>query len=549
MRHSLLITAALLVPAALAAQDTTRYSRADTLRGSNGPARAWWDATFYDLRVRVSPADSSIRGSNAITYRVFRPSREMQIDLQVPMEIDSIVQDRRRVPYRRDGHAFFLTLQARQRAGEHKTVTVYYHGKPRVAVRAPWDGGYTWAADSSGGPWIATSNEGLGASVWWPNKDIASDEPDSQRIAVTVPDPLVDVSNGRLRATTRHGDGTTTYEWFVSSPINNYNVTVNAARYAHFSDTLTGESGLLTLDYWPLEANLAAARRQFRQVRPMLQCFERWFGPFPWYQDGFKLIETPHLGMEHQSGIAYGNWYLNGYRGQDLSGTGLGLPWDYIIIHEAAHEWWGNNVSAADHADMWIHESFGTYAEGIYVECTQGRSAGAAYIIGLRRRIQNRLPLVPTYGVNASPPGDQYPKGANFLHTIRTVVDDDVRWRRILRGIQETFRRQTVHGQAVREYLSREAGVDLSRIFRQYLDNPAIPTFEYRVENGSLSYRWAGVVAGFDMPVRVAIPGMGSRLLRPGAEWQSLAVGQVGAEDIVVDENYYVNVRNAGGSR
>ena len=549
MRHSVLLAAALLAPAALTAQDTTRYSRADTLRGSNGPARAWWDATFYDLRVRVNPADSTIRGSNAITYRVLRPSREMQIDLQVPMEIDSIVQDRRRVPHRRDGHAFFLTLQAPQRAGELKTVTVYYHGKPRVAVRAPWDGGYTWATDSSGGPWIATSNEGLGASVWWPNKDIASDEPDSQRIAVTVPDPLVDVSNGRLRATTRNGDGTTTYEWFVTAPINNYNVTVNAARYAHFSDTLTGERGLLTLDYWPLEANLAAARRQFRQVRPMMQCFERWFGPFPWYQDGFKLIETPHLGMEHQSGIAYGNWYLNGYRGQDLSGTGLGLLWDYIIIHETAHEWWGNNVSAADHADMWIHESFGYYAEAIYVECTQGKSAGAAYIVGSRRGIQNRRPIMAPYGVNATGSGDMYPKGGNMLHTIRTIIDDDARWRSILRGIQSTFGRQTVAGQAVRDYVSREAGMDLSRVFQQYLNESAIPTFEYRVENGSLSYRWTGVIAGFDMPVRVAIPGMGSRLLRPNAAWQSLAVGQVAAGDIVVDENYYVNVRNAEGSR
>ncbi|MDP3775088.1 MAG: hypothetical protein Q8Q85_12560, partial [Gemmatimonadales bacterium] len=312
MRHIALLAGLVLCPfTQAAAQDTTRFAHGDTLRGSNGPARAWWDATFYDLHVRVNPADSTIRGWNGITYRVLGPpappAREMQIDLQVPMEMDSVVQDRRNLTWRRDGNAFFVRLTALQRTGDVKTVTVHYHGTPRVAPRPPWDGGYTWTRDSSGGLWIATSNEGLGASVWWPNKDIPADEPDSQRIAITVPDPLVDVSNGRLRSTTPNGDSTTTFEWFVTAPINNYNVVVNAGRYAHFSDTLTGEAGRLTLDFWPLAEHLEAARRQFQQVTPMLRCFEHWFGPYPWYEDGYKLIEAPHLGMEHQSGIAYGN--------------------------------------------------------------------------------------------------------------------------------------------------------------------------------------------------------------------------------------------------
>jgi len=385
------LAALALLPAALAAQDTTRYTRADTLRGTNGPARAWWDATFYDLHVRVNPADSTIDGRNGITYRVLSapPAREMQIDLQVPMQIDSIVQDRRRLTFRRDSNAIFVTLAVPQRTGDSKTITVWYHGRPKVARRPPWDGGYTWSRDSSGTTWVATSNEGLGASVWWPNKDISSDEPDSQRIAITSPEGLEDVSNGRLRNTTRNADGTTTYEWFVTRPINNYNVTVTLGRFAHWADTVDGEAGRLTMDFYPLAGNLAAARRQWVQARSMMQCFERWFGPFPWYEDGFKLIETPHLGMEHQSGIAYGNHYLNGYRGRDLSGTGLGLQWDFIIIHEAAHEWWGNNISAADHADMWVHESFANYAEGIYTECQQGKMAGAAYLIGARRGIRN----------------------------------------------------------------------------------------------------------------------------------------------------------------
>ncbi|MEK6769553.1 MAG: M1 family metallopeptidase [Gemmatimonadota bacterium] len=551
MRHLALLAGLVLCPPTqAAAQDSTRFTHADTLRGSNGPGRAWWDATFYDLHVRVNPADSTISGWNGITYRVLAPpappAREMQIDLQVPMEMDSVLQDRRKLTWRRDGNAFFVTLTAPQRTGDVKTVTAHYHGTPRVARRPPWDGGYTWTRDSSGGLWIATSNEGIGASVWWPNKDIPADEPDSQRIAITVPDPLVEVSNGRLRSTTPNGDGTTTFEWFVTAPINNYNVVVNAGRYAHFGDTLAGEAGRLTLDFWPLAEHLEAARRQFQQVTPMLRCFEHWFGPYPWYEDGYQLIEAPHLGMEHQSGVAYGNHYQNGYLGRDLSRTGLGLMWDYIIIHESAHEWWGNNISAQDHADMWVHESFAYYAEGIYTECQQGRSAGAAYLIGSRRGIRNDRPILGTFGVNHAGSGDMYPKGGNMLHTIRAIIDDDARWRGILRGLNQSFRRQTVTGQQVRDYISREAGLDLSKVFEQYLTTTMIPSFEYRVEGTTLSYHWANVVPGFDMPVKVNVPGMGSRVLHPTEAWQSLAASSPQAAELVVDENFYVTARNAG---
>jgi aminopeptidase N len=551
MKTLVLLAAMTFCPLTLAAQqqDTTHYTRADTLRGSNGPGRAWWDVTFYDLHTRVNPADSSVRGWNGITYLVKQPGQEMQIDLQVPLEVDSMVQDRRRLVYRRDSNAFFVTLPARQRVGEHKTITVWYHGKPRVGRRLPWDGGFTFPMDSLGNQWVATANEGLGASVWWPNKDYLADEPDSQRIAITVPDPLQDVSNGRLRSTTPNGDGTTTYEWFVTEPINNYDVEINAGRYAHFSDTLMGEGGTLTLDYWPLAYHLEAARRQFQQVKPMLRCFEQWFGPYPWYADGYKLIETPHLGMEHQSGVAYGNHFGNGYLGRDLSGTGLGLTWDYIIIHESAHEWWGNSITVQDEADMWVHEGFAYYAEGIFTECQQGKSAGAAYNIGSRRGIRNRTPVVGlTYGVNHGGSGDMYPKGGNMLHTIRTIIDDDAKWRRILRGLQRTFRHQTVTGQQVREYISREAGIDLTRVFDQYLTTTMIPSFEYRISDGAMDYRWANVVPGFDMPLRVGIPGQGQRLLHPTESWQTLPVGMARADDIVVDENFYVTARSVSGT-
>jgi len=550
MRPIAILSCLMLAPFARSlAQEPPPYTHADTLRGSNGPQRAWWDVTFYDLHVRVRPADSSIVGWNGITYRVLQPGQEMQIDLQVPLEVDSIMQRGRTLTYRRDGNALFVRLAGRARAGALDTVTVYYRGKPRAARHAPWDGGFVWATDSLGNRWIATANEGLGASVWWPTKDYLADEPDSQRIAITMPDSLLDVSNGRLRSTTPHPDGTTTFEWFVTVPINTYNVAVNAARYAHLSDTYEGEAGTLTLDFWPLAYHREAAERQFGQVEPMLRCFEHWFGPYPWYADGYKLVETPHLGMEHQSAVAYGNHYQNGYLGRDLSGTGLGLRWDFIIVHESAHEWWGNNLSAQDHADMWVHESFANYAEGLYTECQLGKTAGAAYVIGTRIGIRNDRPIIPAYGVNAQGSGDMYPKGGNMLHTIRQILDDDAKWRGILRGLNQTFRHQTVTGKQIEDYISREAGIDLSPVFAQYLTTTQIPIFEYRVEGTTLSYRWTDVVPGFTMPVRVMISGLGTQLLHPTETWQTLTLPGPGPASVIVDENFYVTTRDVGAGR
>jgi len=540
-----LLAAAALVPAAAYAQPTERFTRADTLRGSIGPARAWWDVTYYDLDLAVSPADSSIRGHTGITYRVLQPATEMQIDLAERLQVDSIVQDGRRLQVRRDGNAMFVTV-AGQTAGAERTVMVYYHGRPVVARNAPWDGGFVWTRDPGGDPWIATAVQGLGASAWWPNKDTQAEEPDSQRIAITVPEGMTNVSNGRLRSTRSNADGTTTFEWFVASPINNYGVAVNAGTYAHFSDVYQGEKGELPLDFYPLAMNEAAARRQFAQVKPMLACFERWFGPFPWYEDGFKLVETPHLGMEHQSAVAYGNGYRNGYRGNDLSGTGHGLQWDYIIIHEAGHEWFGNQITTRDIADMWVHEGFTTYSEGIYTECQQGKEAGAAYIRGLRQNISNDGPIVGPYGVNQEGSGDMYFKGANMLHTIRQIVNDDERWRGILRGLNSTFARVPTTGAQVQEYISREAGVDLSRVFAQYLTTPRIPVLEYRIQGNTLSYRWSGVVPGFDMPVRVTLAPGEFELIRPTEQWQTAQLRGVTASNFEGDENFYVTYRDAG---
>ncbi|HET8654424.1 MAG TPA: M1 family metallopeptidase [Longimicrobiaceae bacterium] len=546
--HLLLIGLLALAPLARAsAQDTTTFTRADTLRGSITPERAWWDVAFYDLHLRVSPADSSIAGHNGITYRVLHPARVMQVDLMRPLEMDSVIQDGRRLRYRRDGNAFFVTLADPQPAGSLRTVTAYYHGKPIVAKKPPWDGGFVWARDSAGAPWVATAVEDVGASAWWPNKDTRADEPDSQRVAITVPDPMVDVSNGRLRRTVANGDGTTTYEWFVSSPINNYDIAVNAGDYVHFGEVYDGEGGRLTLDFWPLAHHETEARRQFAQVKPMLACFEHWFGPFPWYPDGYKLVETPYLGMEHQSAVGYGNHYRNGYDGRDLSHTGLGLAWDFIIVHESAHEWWGNSITARDAADMWVHEAFANYAEGLFEECRHGKAAGARYVIGNRKNVRNDRPIVGHYGVNDEGSGDMYYKGGNVLHTIRQIVDDDDRWRGILRGLQSTFRHRTVTGQQVERYISEHAGVDLGRVFEQYLTTTRIPVLEYRVQGPTLWYRWTNVVPGFDMPVKATLaPGTYS-WLHPTAEWQTAGVRLGSPSEFRVDPDFYVEAREVGG--
>ena len=540
MRFTLMLASLLVAGTPAAAQDSAA-THADTLRGSITPERAWWDVTYYDLQVRVSPADSTIRGVNHITYRVLQPAMEMQIDLQRPLQVDSFVQRGRRLQYRRDGDAFFVYLEASQPAGATGTMSVFYSGHPRVATRAPWDGGFVWGSDSLGVDWIATACQGLGASVWWPNKDTQTEEPDSQRIVVTLPSSLQDVSNGRLREVTVNGDGTTSYEWFVGQPINNYDVAVNAADYGHLKDAFYGEGGRLTLNYWPLRYHLATAQAQFTQVKSMLRCFEHWFGPYPWYADGYQLVETPHLGMEHQSGIAYGNQYHNGYLGHDLSGTGQGLDWDFIIVHESAHEWFGNSLTTADLADMWVHESFANYAENLYIECLRDREAGAQYVAGTRRGIHNDRPVTPAYGLNREGSGDMYPKGGNMLHLIRQVIHDDERWRRILRGLNQVYRHRIVTARQVEEYISQESGIAFGPVFAQYLTTTQIPTLEYRIDGSTLAYRWANVVPGFDIPLPVTLGDEGYSLIRPTTNWQQATLAH--PDEFQVDPDYYVLVK------
>jgi aminopeptidase N len=517
------------------------YTRDDTLRGCITPQRDWWDLTFYKLKVKVNPADKSIYGCNEIRYKVLNPGKFLQIDLQPPLQIERAEQDGQALGVKKQGrNAYFIELNKAQPKASLQSITIWYSGIPQAARNAPWDGGFSWKVDEQGLTFAATSCQGLGASIWWPCKDHMYDEPDSQAIFVTVPNNLTDISNGRLRQVVENDDGTHTFEWFVSNPINNYGVNVNIANYTHFSDTLHGENGLLTLDYYVLPKNLEKAKVQFQQAKLMLRALEYWFGPYPFYEDGYKLVEVPYLGMEHQSSVTYGNYYSNGYLGRDLSGTGWGLKWDYIIIHESAHEWFANNITYRDIADMWVHESFASYSEGIYTEYHFGKKAGAAYIRGCRASIQNKAPIIGSYGVNAQGSEDMYPKGSNMLHTIRQIIDDDVQWRSILRGLNHDFYHQTVYGSQVEDYITLHSGKKLDKVFDQYLRHTEIPVLEYQIKGHKLKYRWTNCIAGFDMPVKVTLSPGKFKFVYPATKWKSSRCVLPNKDDFQVEENFYV---------
>ncbi len=514
------------------------FTRQDTLRGSITQERQWWDLNHYDLNVKVEPSKKYIAGYNVVRYKVLKEDKTLQIDLQEPMKIETITQDGKKLNFTSEGNAHFIKLKKRQVPGTFNELKIEYSGYPREAVRAPWDGGFSWKEDANGNPFVATSCQGLGASVWWPNKDHMYDEVDSMRISVTVPNDLMDVSNGQLESVADKGDFKT-YNWVVKNPINNYGVNVNIADYTHFGEMYEGEKGPLQLDYYVLPNNLEKAKKQFVQTPMMLQAFEHWFGPYPFYEDGFKLVEVPYLGMEHQSSVTYGNNYENGYLGRDLSGTGWGLQFDFIIIHEAGHEWFANNITYKDIADMWVHEGFTAYSENLYLDYHFGTKAAAEYVIGTRANIQNDRPIIGPYGVNQEGSGDMYYKGANILHTLRQLVDDDEQWRQILRGLNKDFYHQTVSTNQIENYLSEKSGKDLSAFFDQYLRTTMIPTLEYKIENGSITHRYIDIVDGFDMPIKISIGGT-EKWLFPSAEWKT---EKLKGSEVVFDKNFYIDTK------
>ena len=520
-----------------------KFTRQDSLRGSITKERSWCDLKKYHLDIKVNPADSTIIGSNTIDYQVVEKYNVMQIDLQEPMQITKIVQDGINLKYQREGNVYHVYLVANQSKGEKKQLVIFYGGKPKIAVNPPWDGGITWKKDENGKSFIASSCQGLGASVWWPNKDHMYDEAESMLISVNVPKGLMDISNGRLISTKQLKDNTTTYTWQVTNPINNYGVNINIGDYVAFSEKYKGEKGDLDCQYYVLRNNLAKAKKQFQDVPKMLKAFEHWFGTYPFYEDSYKLVEVPYLGMEHQSCVTYGNGYKNGYRGRDLSGTGWGLKFDFIIIHESGHEWFANNITYKDIADMWIHESFTNYSESLFVEYYYGKEAGAAYVRGTRKNIRNDQPIIGQYDVNNEGSGDMYYKGGNMLHTIRQIINNDEKWREILRGLNSTFYHQTVTTKQIENYISEQAGIDLTPVFNQYLRDTRVPTLEYYFKEKQLSYRWINCVDGFTMPVQVDLNGESLRI-QPTKEWKVITVSNVNSK-LTIDANYYVAELNS----
>ncbi|TRX16761.1 M1 family metallopeptidase [Flavobacterium franklandianum] len=516
------------------------FTRQDSLRGSITKERVWWDVKYYHLDIKVNPADSTISGSNTIRYKVLNSYKRMQIDLQEPLKIVKVTQDGKELKYKREGNVFYIDLVAPQNTGEIKEVIIFYGGKPKIAVNPPWDGGITWNKDANGKPFIASSCQGLGASVWWPNKDHMYDEVDDMLISVNVPKNLTDVSNGRLQSVIDMMDGTRTFNWYVSNPINNYGVNINIGDYVSFSEVFKGEKGDLDCDYYVLKYNLEKAKIHFQDVPRMLKAFEHWFGPYPFYEDSYKLVEAPYLGMEHQSSVTYGNDFKKGYLGTDLSGTGWGLKFDFLIIHESGHEWFANNITYKDIADMWIHEGFTNYSESLFVEYYYGKEAGAEYVRGTRKGIKNKKTIIGHYEVNNEGSGDMYPKGGNMLHTLRQIVNNDEKWRTILRGLNSTFYHQTVTTKQIEDYLSQQIGLDLKSFFDQYLRDIRIPTFEYKVQGNNLEYRWTNCVPNFNIPVKVNINGK-EQWLKPQAEWIIMLKTPKDLK-LEVNKDFYVNV-------
>lgn len=522
-----------------------KFTRQDTLRGSISPERVWWDLRFYHLNIEVKPSDSTIYGTNTVTYTVLKSSAIMQIDLQEPMSIIKAMQNDKQLTFKREGNVYWIHMAEVQEPGKMYSVILTFGGKPRISARPPWEGGIIWKRDSKGKPYVASACQGDGASLWWPCKDHMYDEPDSMLISVTVPRGVMDVSNGRLRSMTRNKDKTDTYNWFVANPINNYGVNINIADYAHFSEEFRGEKGILDCNYYVLKEDLEKAKSQFRQASGMLKAFEYWFGPYPFYEDGYKLVEVPYLGMEHQSSVTYGNGFKNGYRGSDISGSGWGEKFDFIIIHESAHEWFANSITYEDIADMWIHESFANYAENLYVEYYFGKEAGREYVLGSRRNIRNDRPVTGIYNVNFEGSGDMYYKGGSMLHMLRQIVNDDEKWRAILRGMNETFYHQVVKGSQIEEFLSQKTGMELKPVFDQYLRDIRIPVFEYFIEGTKLTFRWNNCVRGFNMPLRISVSGKELNV-SPSTQFKTIDTG-INNAVIVVSPDYYVAALNMTG--
>ena len=526
----------LLLSAAITCQAQQQFSRKDSLQGGLRFERSSFDVTHYALDITINPSDKSIAGSNTIRFKVVENTDIIQLDLFENMQVDSIIHEHTKLEYAREFNAVFVRFPRLLQKQQQHLLRFYYSGKPVIAQNAPWDGGFVFTKDPNGKPWVAVAVQGTGASLWYPCKDTQTDEPDNgATISVAVPTGLMNVSNGRLLGAVELQNGYTRWDWQVHNPINNYNITVNIGDYIHLSETYKG----LDLDYYVLRQNAALAATHFEEVKPMMDCFQSKFGPYPFTDDGYKLVETPYLGMEHQSAVAYGNKYLKGYRGSDLSGTGYGLLFDFIIIHESGHEWFGNSISSSDIADMWIHEAFTCYSESVYLECVYGYETGQAYINGLRKNISNDRPMTGQYGVNNEGSGDMYYKGALLINTIRSIVNDDQKWWQMIYEYATTFRHKIIDAATVTSFFTDKSGYDLTAVFEQYLHHKAIPKLEMRKRRNKLEYRWKADVPGFRMPVAISTA-KGTVLLHPTPQWQCSDIRIQSSNDISVQTDRYL---------
>jgi aminopeptidase N len=504
------------------------FTRADTLRGSITPERAWWNLLKYDLHVTPDYNNETVSGENDMTFQAIQPGQVMQIDLQEPIKLLSATWGKKKLSYTREGNVFHLRFPKALKTGDIETIRMTFEGKPRVAVRPPWDGGWIWTKDKEGRPWMTVTDEGLGASCWFPCKDHLYDEPDSGVVLhITAADSLVAIGNGRLRDKKDNGNGTTTWTWAVVSPINSYDIIPYIGKYVNWTEEHKGIKGKLDCSFWVLDYNLEKAKPQFKQVDTMIDAFEYWMGPYPFYEDGYKLVDAPHLGMEHQSNVGYGNHFENGYLGRDLSGTGWGLKWDFIIVHESGHEWFGNSITDKDAADMWVHEGFTNYSETLFTTYMFGVEAGNDYVIGTRKNITNESPIIGTYDVNKEGSGDMYYKGGNMLHMIRQIMGDSA-FRGMLHGLQKTFYHQTVTTRQIEDYVSQYAGKDFSKIFDQYLRTTQIPVLTYQSSGDVISYRWVNCVKGFNMPIKVYCGAQPEKWIYPTEDWQTMPSGSDG---------------------
>jgi len=490
-----------------------KFTRKDSLRGTLSPERANYDVTFYNLDLKIDIEKKYISGSNVIQFKVKQNLPTLQFDLFENLKITKVEWNNKSLEFKREYNAVFVTFPNALTAGTSSAIKVYYEGNPTIAKRAPWDGGFVFKVDKNEKPFVGVACQGTGASLWWPTKDHQSDEPDSMAINITSSSNLEEVSNGRLRAKKDLGNGYTRFEWFVSEPINNYDVSVNIADYAHWKDTYTSkiDGEVLSLDYYVLKDDLEKAQKQFEQVKPMMVAFENRFGKYPFYKDGYKLVQTPYLGMEHQSCVAYGNAFKNGYLGFDLSGSGEGKKFDYIIIHESAHEWWGNSLTSYDIADMWIHEGFGQYAETVYLEELYGRESANKYLEGLKRGIDNKQAIIGPYGVNKEGSGDMYPKGALFLNTMRNYINDDKIWWDIIASLQMQYRHKNISTEDVLALMNEKSGKNLKPYFDVYLRQGSLPVLNIEIldknKSVSIKYSWSNVVEGFALPVDIKVKG------------------------------------------